>query len=133
VRFGNRARTGSSTTAQEKPEHDLRKEEAKTALRKLIKVSDVLVQNFRAWNHRGDGFGYDVLKTLNPRMIMVNVSAYGQFRSGIAIIRSATTPSADHVRIAWYRRRRHAPIRRRRSIIDRTTALHSASHLAALS
>ena len=26
---------------------DLRKEEAKTALRRLIKVSDVLVQNFR--------------------------------------------------------------------------------------
>src|SRR4029453_8420052 len=25
------------------------------------------------------GFGYDVFKALNPRLIMVNVSAYGQF------------------------------------------------------
>src|SRR4029434_9303258 len=58
---------------------DLRKEEAKTALRKLIGKSDVLVQNFRPGTVEEMGFGYDVLKTLNPRIIMVNVSAYGQF------------------------------------------------------
>ena len=58
---------------------DLRKEEGKTALRKLIQVSDVLVQNFRPGTIDEMGFGYDVLKALNPRIIMVNVSAYGQF------------------------------------------------------
>src|SRR5437667_4345689 len=58
---------------------DLRTEEAKTALRKLIKVSDVLVQNFRPGTIDEMGFGYDVLKALNPPIIMVNVSAYGQF------------------------------------------------------
>jgi crotonobetainyl-CoA:carnitine CoA-transferase CaiB-like acyl-CoA transferase len=58
---------------------DLRKEEGKAALRKLVKVSDVLVQNFRPGTIEEMGFGYDVLKALNPRIIMVNVSAYGQF------------------------------------------------------
>src|SRR5881296_416814 len=58
---------------------DLRKEDAKIALRKLIKVSDVVVQNFRPGTIDEMGFGYDVLKQLNPRIIMANVSAYGQF------------------------------------------------------
>src|SRR5580765_7152516 len=58
---------------------DMRREEAKTVLRKLIKASDVLVQNFRPGTIEEMGFGYDVLKALNPRIIMVNVSAYGQF------------------------------------------------------
>ena len=60
---------------------DLRKEEAKEILRELVKVSDVLVQNFRPGTIEKMGFGYDVLHELNPRIIMVNVSAYGQFRS----------------------------------------------------
>ena len=58
---------------------DLRKEEGKGILTELIKVSDVLVQNFRPGTIEKMGFGYDVLKELNPRIIMVNVSAYGQF------------------------------------------------------
>src|SRR6266852_4141543 len=105
---------------------DLRKEDAKTALRKLIKVSDVLVQNFRPGTIEEMGFGYDVLKTLNPRIIMVNVSAYGQFgpyrdqigydpigqtMSGIAMV-----TGEDGM----------PPIRAGVPIIDRTTALHSA-------
>src|SRR6266545_4844343 len=58
---------------------DLRKEEGKEALRKLVKISDVLLQNFRPGTIDEMGFGYKVLKELNPRIIMVNVSAYGQF------------------------------------------------------
>src|SRR5438128_369339 len=46
---------------------DLRKEDAKAALRKLIKISDVVVQNFRPGTIDEMGFGYDVLKQLNPR------------------------------------------------------------------
>jgi crotonobetainyl-CoA:carnitine CoA-transferase CaiB-like acyl-CoA transferase len=112
---------------------DLRKEEAKTALRKLIKVSDVLVQNFRPGTIEEMGFGYETLKALNPRIVMVNISAYGQFgpyreqigydpigqtMAGIAMVTGeAGMP----------------PIRAGVPIIDRTTALHSAiGTLAAL-
>ena len=52
---------------------DLRKEEGKEALRRLVKVSDVILQNFRPGTIETMGFGYDVLKELNPRIIMVNV------------------------------------------------------------
>src|SRR5262245_27935394 len=55
---------------------DLRKEEGKVALRKLITISDVLVQIFRPGTIDEMGFGYEVLKQLSRRIIMVNVSAY---------------------------------------------------------
>jgi len=58
---------------------DLRKDRAKEILRDLVKVSDVFLQNFRPGTIAKMGFSYDVLKELNPRIIMVNVSAYGQF------------------------------------------------------
>ena len=105
---------------------DLRKEEGKEALRQLVKKSDVLLQNFRPGTIDVMGFGYDVLKELNPRIVMVNVSAYGQFgpyrekigydpigqtMSGIAMI----TGESDA-----------PPTRAGVPIIDRTTALHAA-------
>jgi crotonobetainyl-CoA:carnitine CoA-transferase CaiB-like acyl-CoA transferase len=112
---------------------DLRKDEGKEALRKLIKISDVVVQNFRPGTIDEMGFGYEVLKQLNPRIIMVNVSAYGQFgpyrekigydpigqvMSGIAMVTGEEGMP---------------PIRAGVPIIDRTTALHSAiGTLAAL-
>ena len=52
----------------------------------------MVVQNFRPGTIDEMGFGYDVLKALNPRIIMVNVSAYGQF--GPYREKIATTPSA---------------------------------------
>src|ERR687891_2311147 len=105
---------------------DLRKEAGKEVLRKLIKISDVLLQNFRPGTIEKMGFGYDVLRGLNPRIIMVNVSAYGQFgpyreqigydpvgqtMSGIAMVTGTEGMP---------------PVRAGVPIIDRTTALHSA-------
>ncbi len=105
---------------------DLRREEGAEALRKLVKVSDVLLQNFRPGTIETMGFGYDVLKELNPRIVMVNVSAYGQFgpyrekigydpigqtMSGIAMV-----TGQDGM----------PPITAGVPIIDRTTALHAA-------
>ena len=57
---------------------DLRTEGGKEILRDLVKVSDVLLQNFRPGTIDVMGFGYDVLKGLNPKIVMINVSAYGQ-------------------------------------------------------
>ena len=105
---------------------DLLKEEGKTALRKLIKVSDVLVQNFRPGTIDEMGFGYEVLKALNPRIIMVNISAYGQFgpyREQIGYDPIGQTMSG----IAMVTGEEGMPpIRAGVPIIDRTTALHSA-------
>jgi len=57
---------------------DMRHEKGKEIVRELVKVSDILIQNFRPGTIATMGFGYDKLKALNPRIIMVNVSAYGQ-------------------------------------------------------
>ena len=58
---------------------NLRADRGKAVLRDLVKVSDVLVQNFRPGTIERMGFGYESLKALNPGMVMVNVSAYGQY------------------------------------------------------
>ncbi|MCH7906553.1 MAG: CoA transferase [Chloroflexi bacterium] len=58
---------------------NLRTEEGKEVLRDLVKVSDVLIQNFRPGTIGKMGFGYEELKKLNKGIVMVNVSAYGQY------------------------------------------------------
>ncbi|MCH2310485.1 MAG: CoA transferase [SAR202 cluster bacterium] len=58
---------------------NLRTEEGKKVLSDLIKVSDILIQNFRPGTIDTMGFGYEELKKLNKKIIMVNVSAYGQY------------------------------------------------------
>jgi crotonobetainyl-CoA:carnitine CoA-transferase CaiB-like acyl-CoA transferase len=112
---------------------DLRREEGKEALRRLVQVSDVVVQNFRPGTIEKMGFGYEELKALNPRIIMVNVSAYGQFgpyRDQIGYDPIGQTMSG----IAMVTGEEGMPpIRAGVPIIDRTTALHAAiGTLAAL-
>ena len=58
---------------------NLRTDKGKEVLRDLVKVSDVFLQNFRPGTIETMGFGYEVLKELNPKIIMINVSAYGQY------------------------------------------------------
>ena len=58
---------------------NLRTDRGKDVLRDLVKVSDVFLQNFRPGTIDVMGFGYDVLKELNPEIVMINVSAYGQY------------------------------------------------------
>ena len=47
-------------------------------LRKLVAKADFLVENFRPGTMEKWGLGYDVLSEINPRLIMVRVSGYGQ-------------------------------------------------------
>ena len=105
---------------------DMRKEKAKEILSKLIKVSDVLLQNFRPGTIEKMGFGYDVLKELNPRIIMVNVSAFGQFgpyRDNIGYDPIGQTMSGITMVTG---EEGMPPIRTGVPIIDRITALHAA-------
>jgi len=58
---------------------DLRQEVGKQVLRDLVKVSDVFIQNFRPGTIAEMGFGYEALRSLNKSIVMLNVSAYGQY------------------------------------------------------
>ncbi len=44
----------------------------------LVRRSDVLIENFRPGTMEKWGLGYDALAAVNPRLVMVRVSGYGQ-------------------------------------------------------
>jgi formyl-CoA transferase len=57
---------------------DLRQPEAQDVVRKLAATADVIVENFRPGTLEGWGLGWDELHALNPKLIMLRVSGYGQ-------------------------------------------------------
>jgi len=57
---------------------NLREEEGQELARRLIAEADVLVENFRPGTMERWGLGYDALKEINPGLVMVRVSGYGQ-------------------------------------------------------
>lgn len=57
---------------------DLRSAEGQDIARKLIAEADVLIENFRPGTLEGWGMGYDVLSKLNPGLVMLRISGYGQ-------------------------------------------------------
>ncbi|MGP8291487.1 CaiB/BaiF CoA transferase family protein [Vreelandella zhanjiangensis] len=57
---------------------DLRSEEGQALVRQLAAEADVVVENFRPGTLESWGLGWEALSTLNPRLIMVHISGYGQ-------------------------------------------------------
>lgn len=57
---------------------NLRVPEGQAILRELAAKSDVLMENFTPGTLDRWGLGYEALKAINPRLIMVRVSGYGQ-------------------------------------------------------
>jgi formyl-CoA transferase len=57
---------------------DLRSAEGQGIARKLIQEADVLIENFRPGTLEGWGMGYEALSTLNPGLVMLRISGYGQ-------------------------------------------------------
>jgi formyl-CoA transferase len=57
---------------------DLRRPEAQDVLKELITKTDFLLENFRPGTMEKWGLGYEVLSAINPRLIMIRVSGYGQ-------------------------------------------------------
>jgi formyl-CoA transferase len=57
---------------------DLRSAEGQDIARKLIAEADVLIENFRPGTLEGWGMGWDALSALNPGLVMLRISGYGQ-------------------------------------------------------
>lgn len=57
---------------------DLRSREGKELFLRLVGLSDVVCENFRPGTLDKWGLSYDLLKEINPRLIMMRVSGYGQ-------------------------------------------------------
>jgi formyl-CoA transferase len=52
--------------------------EGQEIIRKLVASTDILIENFRPGTMEKWGLGYEELAKINPRLIMVRVSGYGQ-------------------------------------------------------
>ncbi|AHF77282.1 Formyl-CoA transferase [Sodalis praecaptivus] len=59
-------------------ELDFRSEEGQAQLRALVAKADVLIENFRPGTLEKMGCGWETLHQLNPRLIMVRISGFGQ-------------------------------------------------------
>ncbi|NML14832.1 CaiB/BaiF CoA transferase family protein [Azohydromonas caseinilytica] len=57
---------------------DLRSDEGQDIARQLIAEADVLIENFRPGTLEGWGMSYEALSALNPGLIMLRISGYGQ-------------------------------------------------------
>ena len=58
---------------------DLRRPEAKEIVFELVRVSDVVTENFIPGAMDRLGLGYETLSRVNPSIIMCSVSGYGQY------------------------------------------------------
>jgi crotonobetainyl-CoA:carnitine CoA-transferase CaiB-like acyl-CoA transferase len=56
---------------------DLKTEEGREILRRLIAKADIFGQNFRPGAAEKNGFGYADLRRVNPRLVYVSISGYG--------------------------------------------------------
>lgn len=57
---------------------DLRSDAGKATLRALLEQADVLVENYVPGTLERMGFGWDVIHSLNPRLILTRISGFGQ-------------------------------------------------------
>lgn len=56
---------------------DLRNDEAREVVRRLVKEADVLVENYRPGVMARLGFGYEQVSEINPRLIYCSCTGYG--------------------------------------------------------
>jgi crotonobetainyl-CoA:carnitine CoA-transferase CaiB-like acyl-CoA transferase len=57
---------------------DLHRQEGRHALRELLRTADVVIENFRPGRFESWGLGWDELEALNPGLVMVRISGFGQ-------------------------------------------------------
>src|SRR5712671_4469892 len=56
---------------------NLKTEEGRAILAKLVATADIFGQNFRPGAAEKNGFGWEALKEINPKLVYVSISGYG--------------------------------------------------------
>lgn len=74
---------------------DLKKEKGKEIFKELVKISDVVAENYRPHTMQKLGLGYETLKEINPGIIYASICGFGhkslyKERPGYDIIAQAT-------------------------------------------
>jgi formyl-CoA transferase len=73
---------------------NLKAEEGREIFKRLVALSDIIVENYRVGTMERMGLGYEVLKGINPRLIYCTISGYGhtgpvRHKAGYDVIVSA--------------------------------------------
>src|SRR5919204_4799944 len=56
---------------------NLKSEEGRAILKKLVARAEIFGQNFRPGAAEKNGFGYETLRKVNPKLVYVSISGYG--------------------------------------------------------
>ncbi|WP_046176308.1 CaiB/BaiF CoA transferase family protein [Domibacillus indicus] len=105
---------------------NIHSEDGKELFLKLIQDVDILIENFRPGTLEKWGLGYDVLKAVNPKLIMVRISGYGQTgpyreKAGFG---TPGTAFSGHTYIQGYPDR--PPVSPSYSLLDYITGIYAA-------
>jgi crotonobetainyl-CoA:carnitine CoA-transferase CaiB-like acyl-CoA transferase len=112
---------------------DLRSTAGKDVFAALVKKSDVVLENFRPGVMKAMGFDYDRLRALNPGIILVSVSGFGQYGPYRDRPAFDSLGQAMSGLMALTGQQEGHPIGTATSLVDRYTALHATiGTLAAL-
>jgi crotonobetainyl-CoA:carnitine CoA-transferase CaiB-like acyl-CoA transferase len=111
---------------------DLKRTEARDALRKLAETADVMVSNVRPAAMARLGLGYDDLRKVNPRIIYASATGYsagGRYAGKPAYddLIQGLSGLAGITRDAWGGEPRYMPL----AIADRTVGLYLANAISA--
>ncbi|MYN13897.1 CoA transferase [Pusillimonas sp. TS35] len=61
---------------------NLKDEQARDVLRKLVATADILVENYRSGVMERLGLGYEDLRAINPKLVYAAIRGFGDARSG---------------------------------------------------
>jgi crotonobetainyl-CoA:carnitine CoA-transferase CaiB-like acyl-CoA transferase len=112
---------------------DLRHPRGKEVFGALVPKADMVLENFRPRTMEAMGFGYERLKELNPGIILISVSGFGQY--GPYTDRPAFDPLGQAMSglMSLTGQPIGRPLGTASSVVDRYTALHATiGALAAL-
>ena len=110
---------------------DLKQDEAKAALKRVLKDADVFLEGFRPGVIDRLGFGYEVVKEIAPSVVYISISGYGQTGP------LSRQPAMDPVLQAFTgfmhanRGADGVPLRTQPIIVDMTTSMFAHQAVAA--
>lgn len=79
---------------------DLKSEDGKEAVGRLVATADILVENFRPGVMRRLRLDYESLRPVNPRLIYCSISGYGQTAIASALYQRTVTGLGQHIDVS---------------------------------